>query len=134
MVGVCVAVHKSELNLNYSKEYVFAFGGRSNKEACKAVERYSIKADMWMCLPELNTARSNATGVIMVDHLYIFGGKNEKGYVRSIERLNLKNINSKFESLELMLPHSGACDIGVVPMSAQNNSYAEVMLIGGYNG
>lgn len=89
---------------------------------------------MWMCLPELNTARSNATGVIMVDHLYIFGGKNEKGYVRQIERLNLKNINSKFESLELTLPHSGACDIGVVPMSAQNNSYAEVMLIGGYNG
>ncbi len=86
-----------------------------------------------MTFPELNIARSNATGVVMIDHLYVFGGKNENGYVRQIERLNLKNINSKFETIDIMLPHTGACDIGVVLMN-NTNSYSEVMLIGGFNG
>ena len=69
----------------------------------------------------------------MIDHLYVFGGKNETGYVKQIERLNLKSFNSKFETIDIVLPHSGACDIGVVLIS-NTNSYAEVMLIGGFNG
>lgn len=68
----------------------------------------------------------------MIDHLYVFGGKNETGYIRQIERLNLKNINSKFEVIDITLPH-GACDIGIV-MISNTTSFSEVMLIGGFNG
>lgn len=112
---------------------MFAFGGRANREALRSVERYSVKGDNWMTFPELNIPRSNATGVIMIDHLYVIGGKNETGFVRQIERLNLKSFNNKFETIDIMLPHSGACDIGVVLMNS-THSYSEVMLIGGFNG
>lgn len=50
------------------------------------------------------------------------------GYVNAIEKLNLKNIASKFEVIEqqLTLP---ACDIGLVPINDQ-----EILLVGGFNG
>lgn len=86
-----------------------------------------------MTFPELNVARYNASGVIMVEHLYVIGGRNEHGFVRQVERLNLKNINSKFEIIEVMLPNTGACDIGIVPLSS-TNTFSEIMLIGGFNG
>jgi len=68
------------------------------------VERYSIKSDVWMAMPDLNIARISAAVVVILDHLYVFGGKNEKfGYVSAIERINLKNSTSKFEVIELQL-------------------------------
>ena len=87
-----------------------------------------------MTFPELNIARSNASGVVMIEHLYVFGGKNEQGFVKQVERLNLRNINSKFEIVtDLVLPNSGAADIGILPVN-MTNSYAEIMLLGGFNG
>jgi len=37
------------------------------------------KADMWMCLPDMNIARSSPSGIVIQDYLYVFGGKNEQG-------------------------------------------------------
>ncbi len=55
-------------------------------------------------MPDLNIARISAAVVVILDHLYVFGGKNEKfGYVSAIERINLKNPTSKFEVIELQL-------------------------------
>ena len=53
-----------------------------------------------MCLPELIIARISSTGIVIQDFLYVFGGKNENGFIKSIERLNLKNISSKFEVID----------------------------------
>jgi hypothetical protein len=87
----------------YTKDFVFAFGGCSNKLALKSVEKYSINADMWTCLPDMNFARISPTGLIIHDYLYTFGGKNENGlYLKSIERLNLQRLNqAKFEVLDV---------------------------------
>jgi len=57
---------------------VFAVGGSIGIQAVNTVERYSIKSDVWMAMPELNIARSNASACVISDHLYVFGGKNEK--------------------------------------------------------
>lgn len=89
---------------------------------------------MWMCLPELNIGRSNASGAIILDHLYVFGGKGDKGYVKQIERLYLKNTAAKFEIIDIQLPNQGASDIGIISLGVQNSSCAEIMLIGGFNG
>jgi hypothetical protein len=122
---------RSETLPAYAKDYVFAFGGMKDGRAVKSVERYSIKADMWMVLPELNIARANASGIVMLDYLYVFGGKDQ-AFINTIERLNLKNISSKFEVIDVVLP-VGASDIGLVPL-VQSGHSAEVMLLGGFNG
>ena len=54
-----------------------------------------------MCLPDLIIARISPSGIVIQDYLYVFGGKNENGYIKSIERLNLKNNSSKFEVIDL---------------------------------
>ena len=52
-------------------------------------------------MPDLNIARISAAVVVISDHLYVFGGKNEKfGYVSAVERINLKNLASKFEVID----------------------------------
>ena len=133
MVGLCVAMLRSEQIPTYVKDYVIAFGGCAQKRALKTVEKYSIKADMWMALPDLITACMSASGTILLDHLYVFGGKNEFGqYLNRIERLNLKNSGSKFEPIEVQMPEA-ACDVGLLPLRA-NQSSAEVLILGGYNG
>ncbi len=80
-------------------------------------------------MPDLNIARSSASIAVISDHMYVFGGKNEKfGYVSAVERINLKNIASKFEVIEQSLTMPAA-DTGIVPLGD-----GEVLLIGGYNG
>ncbi len=70
---------------------------------------------MWMVLPELNIARANATGIVMMDYLYVFGGKDQY-FINKIERLNLKNISSKCEVIDVVLS-VGASDIGLIPLA-----------------
>jgi len=56
---------------------------------------------MWMCIPDMQTARMSASGICMLDYLYIFGGKGDKGqFIRQIERINLKSLN-KFELIDV---------------------------------
>lgn len=101
-VGLAVASLRSEQMAAYAKDYVFAFGGCCFNKASKAVERYSIKADMWMSLPDMNIARISPTGIIIQDYLYVFGGKTEQlKFINKIERLNLKNLQSKFELIDI---------------------------------
>ena len=76
-------------------------GGSLGNQSMATVERYSVKSDIWMAMPELIIARSNASVVVISDHMYVFGGKNDKfGYVSAVEKINLKNIASKFEVIE----------------------------------
>ena len=87
----------------FAKDFVFAFGGCSNKQALKTVEKYSINSDMWTYLTDMNFARVSPTGVIIHDYLYVFGGIYENGlYLKSIERLSLQRVNQgKFEVLDV---------------------------------
>ena len=56
---------------------------------------------MWMSLPELNIPRISPSGVCLLDYLYVFGGRSDnQQYITKIERLNLKNIASKWEVIE----------------------------------
>jgi hypothetical protein len=128
-VALAVGLLRAEHSNGFGKDYVFAIGGCAEKEPMTAVERYSIKADVWMSLPELNYARVSSSVAVLADYLYVFGGRNTSGYVPQIERLNLKNINSRFEVIECQLI-TPAVDIGIVPAT----SGSELMLLGGFNG
>ena len=51
-------------------------------------------------MPDLNIARIGASAIIISEFVYVFGGRNENGYVSAIERMNLKNLVSCFEVIE----------------------------------
>lgn len=53
----------------------------------KITEKYNVRANIWQTLPELIVPRAKASGCIIGDFLYVFGGV---GSSSSIERLNLK--------------------------------------------
>jgi N-acetylneuraminic acid mutarotase len=130
-VGLCTAEARSETNAFYSKSFVFAFGGiGKDKKALKSVEQFTVKANVWKSLADLNVARSCASGTILGDYLYVFGGAECE---TSIERFNLKasmtKIVEKFETIDIKLP-IGASDIGILPLP----SSSELLLIGGYGG
>ena len=95
----------------------------------KTVEKYNVRANVWQNLPDLVVPRAQASGCIMGDFLYVFGGI---GGQSTIERLNLKlnmvRTGDKFEKLEVKLPND-AFDIGVIPQLNQN----ELLLIGGFS-
>ena len=80
-------------------------------------------------MPNLNIARSSATGQTLGDSLYIFGGIS--GGV-TIERLNLKvnmqRSGDKFELLEIRIP-TAASDIGILSCLSPQ----EVLLVGGFS-
>jgi hypothetical protein len=97
-------LHRSQQNNTFEKDYVFAVGGCVGSQAIATVERYSIKSDVWIAMPDLNIARVSAAVIVISNHLYVFGGRNEKfGYVSAVERINLKNAASKFEVIEQQL-------------------------------
>ena len=87
-----------------------------------------MKANVWRGIANLNIARSSASGSVMGDHLYVFGGANDS----SIERFNIKSsmvkIVEQFELLEVKLPLA-ASEIGIIPLTDQ-----ELILIGGFGG
>jgi len=60
--------------------------------AVKNVEKYTPKANVWQTLPNLQVARASASGCILSDHLYVFGGTSapDQACLSTIERLNVK--------------------------------------------
>ena len=89
-----------------------------------------MKANVWRTIADLNVPRSCASGSILGDYLYVFGGSELE---MTIERFNLKasltKVVEKFEILDIKLP-TGSSEIGIVPLQSRN----ELMLIGGYGG
>jgi hypothetical protein len=104
----------------------------------KTVEKYTPKANIWQSLPSLNTARASASGHILSDHLYVFGGNTTSPSshritpLASIERLNLKRCLSSstphFEPLDVSLPLP-LCDIGILPLYPPT----DLLLLGGFS-
>ena len=129
-IGLCVGELKSESNAQFHKTYAFAFGGvDKDGKPSKITEKFNVKANVWQSMPDLVVPRAKASGCIIGDFLYVFGGV---GSSATIERFNLKmnmvRTGDKFEKIDAKLP-SDAYDIGVVP---QLNS-SEVLLIGGFS-
>lgn len=75
-VALAIGLLRAEQSQGFGKDYVFAVGGCARKEPMTTVERYSMKADVWMTLPELNYARISPSVAVLCDFLYVFGGKN----------------------------------------------------------
>lgn len=56
-VALCVGHLRSQQNSNFEKQYVLCVGGNVGSQALAAVERYNVKSDVWMALPDLNINR-----------------------------------------------------------------------------
>jgi hypothetical protein len=129
-VGLCATEVRSEQSAFFNKTYVFAFGGHNGKSAVKTVQQFNVKANVWRSLADLNVARACASGAILGDYLYVFGGSELE---MTIERFNLKasmtKVIEKFDILEVKLP-VGSSEIGIIPLPSRN----ELMLIGGFGG
>lgn len=121
----------SEVNAQFRKSFIFAFGGvDSQNNALKTCEKYNVKANIWQAMPSLNIARRSASGMTIGDSLYVFGGI---GAGTTIERLNLKQnmtqrSGDKFEVIDIKLPVA-VSDIGILPCISPQ----EVLLVGGFS-
>eukprot|EP00347_Sterkiella_histriomuscorum_P003468 403364180 len=124
------------------KQFIFAIGGQESKtRLSKTVERYNPRADIWQQMPSLCQPRSEASAVVLDEHLYVFGGitlidGSQNLYAsRSIERFNLKALTNsqiaqdmkRFIAIELKLPFD-CINIGLFPLS-QN----ECLVLGGFS-
>lgn len=74
-IGLCALKIESEI----PHDMIFAFGGNSQNESgilksVSKVDQFSVKENSWKSLPDLVTARSNSSGCIISNSLYVFGG------------------------------------------------------------
>ena len=109
------------------KEKVYVIGGY-NSNKC---EVYDIQAKAWSELPDLlSPERQRSMLFIEKNFLYCFMGLSQNGMLDSVERLNLDNIKTGWERINidnsenLILKFYGA---GIIRMSEEN----KILFIGG---
>ena len=68
---------KSTTNQIFGRVYLFAIGGQDEHgNPMKGCEKFNVRANVWQAMPNLNKARSLASGNLLGDYLYVFGGSN----------------------------------------------------------
>jgi len=104
--------------LHQSTQQIYVVGGTNGSKSLKSIEIYDIKLKKWTLGPELNIARNNVCiafigmliwrsifsflffilicyfNLFKGDILFAVGGYDGKSFVKSIEYLNCKNVNS----------------------------------------
>ena len=73
-----------------NERYLYVIGGRGAD--CRAVNtlyRLSLETYQWTTMAPMGTARCACAGVLLGDHLYIFGGINRSGTLASAERYSI---------------------------------------------
>lgn len=73
---------------------VFIVGGTNGSQSLKSVEVYNVGMGRWTRGPELNIARTNVAIAFIGNNLFAVGGYDGKSFLRSIECLNIKNMDA----------------------------------------
>lgn len=71
---------------------VYAIGGYNFKDgALDSVERFSLEKQEWQMIANLNSRRINCGSCqIGLNHIFVFGGRNEVGFYDTVERFNIE--------------------------------------------
>ena len=74
------------------QDVILAAGGMSKVSSLSSVEQYSGHTEEWTSLGEMTAPRYGHAACRMGVYLYVIGGYNEsEGYLRLVERYNLRN-------------------------------------------
>jgi len=89
-------------SLIYNNDYVYSVGGHLSNTC----EKYDIKENKWMALPNMIVSdREKPILYIKNSWLYAFFGFGSKGFISTIERINIKSVKSKWENVLYSNPH-----------------------------
>eukprot|EP00826_Nyctotherus_ovalis_P016353 TRINITY_DN14726_c0_g1_i1.p1 TRINITY_DN14726_c0_g1~~TRINITY_DN14726_c0_g1_i1.p1 ORF type:complete len:323 (-),score=75.50 TRINITY_DN14726_c0_g1_i1:165-1133(-) len=99
---------KSRANMNVGRYYldsnsadnmhIYVMGGRNIQHCFSSCERYSISKNKWTLIKPMNVPRDcSSSGVMDCRYIYVVEGRNDTGFVRSIERLDTLDEDAGWE-------------------------------------
>ena len=117
------------LNSLVSKENtIYSIGGRTNEIFCYSCEKYKIRKDKWIPIPNLSNAKAFVTSCLVnCRYLYCFGG-NREGFLSHIEVLDTENEQKGWNFIKQLLK------ISAIPSYSHSIqiSKSQVLLFGNY--
>lgn len=109
--------HINHCSVLYNEKVYVISGSHNNR-----VEAFDIKSNEWEKIPKLPRRRELASATVIMDRIFVFGGKNDKdNYSKKIFYYD----NKDWAVFEYKVPVK-ACGIGVL-----NISEGQVLLFGG---
>lgn len=122
-------IAKHSHSLFYLNDFVYCIGGYNSNTS----ERYDAKTSKWQKLSNMNFERSKPILYHYNGFLYAFFGYYKGEYVKTIERLNIKSVKSKWEIVAFNNPDIlQLARIGSACIPDEDDK--AILLLGGKNG
>lgn len=106
------------------ENFLFVLGGEdqwnpNGKHSTNFLSRYDPRFNSWIQLPPMQERRASFYACLLDKHLYVIGGRNESGYLSSVECYNLEtNEWCYLSSLpQPLAAHAGAMHNGKIYIS-----------------
>ncbi|KAF4024946.1 hypothetical protein G4228_016812 [Cervus hanglu yarkandensis] len=130
------------------ENFLFVLGGEdqwnpNGKHSTNFVSRYDPRFNSWIQLPPMQERRASFYACRLDKHLYVIGGRNETGYLSSVECYNLETNEWRYVSSlpQPLAAHAGAVHNGKIYISGksflhfllQSFSHLDVMLVECYD-
>ncbi|XP_060233610.1 kelch-like protein 14 [Meriones unguiculatus] len=103
------------------ENFLFVLGGEdqwnpNGKHSTNFVSRYDPRFNSWIQLPPMQERRASFYACRLDKHLYVIGGRNETGYLSSVECYNLDTNEWRYVSSlpQPLAAHAGAVHIGKI--------------------
>ena len=88
-----------------SDHQVFLIGGFAESIYFSSCLRYSLTANEWDHMPEVNVARGFASSTLIGGYLFVFCGYTGTEYLRSVERIKIHDaVSEQIGEAWLLLP------------------------------
>ncbi|GAB5579440.1 kelch-like protein 31 [Prionailurus iriomotensis] len=120
------------------ENFLFVLGGEdqwnpNGKHSTNFVSRYDPRFNSWIQLPPMQERRASFYACRLDKHLYVIGGRNETGYLSSVESYNLETNEWRYVSSlpQPLAAHAGAVHNGKIYISGF--SHLDVMLVECYD-
>uniref|UniRef100_G1NVQ8 Kelch like family member 14 n=1 Tax=Myotis lucifugus TaxID=59463 RepID=G1NVQ8_MYOLU len=107
------------------ENFLFVLGGEDQwnpngrKHSTNFVSRYDPRFNSWIQLPPMQERRASFYACRLDKHLYVIGGRNETGYLSSVECYNLETNEWRYVSSlpQPLAAHAGAVHNGKIYIS-----------------
>jgi hypothetical protein len=106
-------------------EYIFAVGGVNNT----STERFELENVKWTKMSNMIDERENAVLVVNNNFLYAFFGQKGGMYLDSVEKMNIKNVKSKWEIVAYKNPEK--LDLKMIGCGVYAAGDKEIYMFGG---
>ena len=81
----------------YVKGYLYAFGGRTNNDYIKTVDKYSLTSKTWSKVADMTDNRKYFCICAFIDKIFVVGGSMNKNKTRFSNLIQMMEINSSLQ-------------------------------------